>query len=140
MGPAAHEPDNFRQFTTLDDVVYRNSGLTFDVNEKITFRVLVDNVFDTGVPFPVPAFGNTVSYFPGILGRYVRFRAGINVRSPFGSQKGSGATVSYPFFMPLPSKGAPATAFCASSAGRLAPMIGACGGAATEWTGWAAQV
>ena len=44
----------------------------------MTFRLVVDNIFDTKPPFPVPAFGGSVSYFPGILGRY--FRAGASVR------------------------------------------------------------
>ena len=36
----------------------------------------VDNVFNRGVPYPVPAFGGSVTYFPGVLGRYYRIAAG----------------------------------------------------------------
>ena len=82
---AADEPDNFREHPRLDDVMFVNTGISFDVaslNRKIgkgmTFRFIVDNVFDTKPPFPVPAFGGSVTYFPGILGRY--FRAGASVK------------------------------------------------------------
>jgi outer membrane receptor protein involved in Fe transport len=82
---AADEPENFREHPRLDDVMFVNTGISFDVaalNRKIgkgmTFRFIVDNVFDTKPPFPVPAFGGAVTYFPGILGRY--FRAGASVK------------------------------------------------------------
>ena len=83
---AADEPENFREHPRLDDVMFVNTGISFDVagalNRKIgkgmTFRFIVDNVFDTKPPHPVPAFGGSVTYFPGILGRY--FRAGASVK------------------------------------------------------------
>ncbi len=83
---AADEGENFREHPRLDDVMFVNSGISFDVagalNKNIgkgmTFRFMVDNVFDTKPPFPVPAFGGSVTYFPGILGRY--FRAGASVK------------------------------------------------------------
>jgi iron complex outermembrane receptor protein len=82
---AADEPENFREHPRLDDVMFVNTGISFDVaslNRKygkgMTFRFIVDNVFDTKPPSPVPAFGGSVTYFPGILGRY--FRAGASVK------------------------------------------------------------
>ena len=71
-------PDDFYQYPTRDAVVFVNSGMSFDINKRFTFRFIVDNVFDTKPPFPSPAGGGTVSYFPGLLGRY--FRAGASVR------------------------------------------------------------
>ena len=75
---AANEPANFREFPRLGDVVFVNAGFAFNVNERMRFRVVVDNLFDTDPPFPVPGFGGTVTYFPGILGRYFRFGASMN--------------------------------------------------------------
>jgi len=71
------EPDGFREFQNIDAVVFVNAGVSFNVNDRMTFRIVVDNIFNTTPPFPVPAFGGSVSYFPGILGRY--FRAGASV-------------------------------------------------------------
>ena len=84
------EPD-FREFNRLDDVVFVNTGISFDIDNSgpglpllgktvgkgMTFRFIVDNLFDTKPPFPVPAFGGVVTYFPGILGRYYRVGASI---------------------------------------------------------------
>jgi outer membrane receptor protein involved in Fe transport len=83
---AADEPEDFREHPRLDDVMFVNTGISFDIPGSIhknigkgmTFRVMVDNLFDTKPPSPVPAFGGSVTYFPGILGRY--FRAGASVK------------------------------------------------------------
>lgn len=75
---AQDEAPNFRQFQRLDSVVFVNAGASFDIAKRMTFRLVVDNLFDTKPPFPVPAFGGVVTYFPGILGRY--YRAGASVR------------------------------------------------------------
>ncbi len=71
------EPDGFREFQNVDDVVFVNTGVAFNINDRMGFRLVVDNIFNTKPPFPVPAFGGSVSYFPGILGRY--FRAGASI-------------------------------------------------------------
>lgn len=78
---------DFREFNRIDDVLFVNTGISFDINKGgsgktlgkgMTFRFIVDNVFDTKPPFPVPAFGGVVTYFPGVLGRY--FRVGTSIR------------------------------------------------------------
>ena len=71
-------PNDFYQFRKRDDVVFVNTGMSFDINKRMTFRLIVDNLFDTKPPFPSPAGGGVVSYFPGVLGRY--FRAGASVK------------------------------------------------------------
>jgi iron complex outermembrane receptor protein len=71
-------PDDFREFNRLDDVLFVNAGVSLDVNEQFRFRFTVDNLFGSEAPFPVPAFGGVVTYFPGILGRY--YRVGASVR------------------------------------------------------------
>jgi iron complex outermembrane recepter protein len=72
------EPEGYRQFAHVSDVAYVNAGFSFDINQHFRFRVSIDNLFDAGAPFPIPAFGGTVSYFPGILGRYFRVGASVS--------------------------------------------------------------
>lgn len=73
-------PVNFRQFERLKAVTYVTIGTVITVNKRMRFRLIVDNLFNTGAPFPVPDVGppnGVVSYFPGLLGRY--YRAGVQV-------------------------------------------------------------
>jgi outer membrane receptor protein involved in Fe transport len=80
-GKVKRDPDapaDFYQFPTRDAVVFVNGGINFDVAKRFGLRFTVDNIFDTKPPYPSPAGGGVVSYFPGILGRY--FRAGASVR------------------------------------------------------------
>jgi iron complex outermembrane receptor protein len=74
----ANVPANFREFNEIEDVLFVNAGFAIDVADRFRFRVSVDNLLGTDAPFPVPAFGGVVSYFPGILGRY--YRVGASVR------------------------------------------------------------
>jgi len=71
----ANEPENFREFPRLNDNLFVNAGVAFSVSDRMRFRFIVDNLFDADPPFPVPAAGGSVTYFPGILGRYYRFGA-----------------------------------------------------------------
>lgn len=71
-------PADFRESNRLADVVFLNAGMAINVAEKYRFRISVENLLGTDVPYPVPAFGGVVSYFPGILGRYFRFGASVN--------------------------------------------------------------
>jgi outer membrane receptor protein involved in Fe transport len=80
FGKAQFDVDAAEDFQTprgVGDVVFVNTGISFDVNKKFGFRFVVDNVFDTRPPFPAPAVGGTITYFPGVLGRY--FRVGATV-------------------------------------------------------------
>jgi len=63
------------QYPTRDAVVFVNAGMNFDIAKRFTLRFVVDNLLDTKPPFPT---GGSISYFPGVLGRY--FRAGASVR------------------------------------------------------------
>lgn len=73
------EADNFREHQKIDAFTYVNSGFRFDI-PGTGFRIFgdIDNVFDVKPPFPVPAFGGAITYFPGVLGRYFRFGAGVH--------------------------------------------------------------
>jgi outer membrane receptor protein involved in Fe transport len=64
--------------SSVDDVVFVNTAVNFNVSEDYQLRFVVDNVFDTPPPFPSPTGGGTITYFRGIMGRY--FRVGASVR------------------------------------------------------------
>jgi len=72
------EAPNFREFERIDSVLFVNAGLAISVGDHMRFRFVVDNVFGTDPPFPVPAFGGVVTYFPGVLGRYYRVGASVS--------------------------------------------------------------
>lgn len=79
-------PSDFREHPTYDAFMYVNGGVSFNINNApgtgigkgMTFRFVVDNIFDAKPDFPFPAGGGTITYFPGELGRY--FRAGAAIR------------------------------------------------------------
>ena len=69
---------NFREHQRLKAVVFTNAGFRIDVGKSYRFFGSVDNLFDVKPPFPVPAFGGATTYYPGVLGRYFRFGAGVH--------------------------------------------------------------
>lgn len=73
-------PAGYAEHQRLKSVLFTNAGFRIDVGPEQRFRFFmdVDNIFDKGVPYPVPAFGGSVTYFPGVLGRYYRVGAGIH--------------------------------------------------------------
>jgi outer membrane receptor protein involved in Fe transport len=72
------EPANFRQNQRLKSFLYVNGGGTLEVGKRFRFFIDVDNIFNAKPPYPVPAFGGAVTYFPGVLGRYYRVGAGVH--------------------------------------------------------------
>ncbi len=72
------EPDNFREHQRLSSFIYVNGGGNIDVEKRFRFFFSIDNIFNNKPPFPVPANGGSVTYFPGVLGRYYRFGAGVH--------------------------------------------------------------
>jgi outer membrane receptor protein involved in Fe transport len=52
-------------------------GFSYEIAKRFSFRVVVDNVLDQEPPYPVPIGGGTITYFPGVLGRYFRFGASV---------------------------------------------------------------
>jgi outer membrane receptor protein involved in Fe transport len=82
-GKVRVDPDtdlNYYQYPTRAAVTFVNTGLSVDVGpqKRFNFRVAIDNLFNTKPPFPSPVGGGSVSYFPGLLGRYYRFGAGVH--------------------------------------------------------------
>ena len=72
------EAANFREHQKLKAFIVTNAGFRIDVGQRFRFFGDVDNIFDVKPPFPVPAFGGSVTYFPGVMGRYYRFGAGVH--------------------------------------------------------------
>jgi iron complex outermembrane receptor protein len=72
------EADDFRENQRLKAFVSTNAGFSVNVAERFRFFADVDNIFDVKPPYPVPAFGGSVTYFPGVIGRYFRFGAGVS--------------------------------------------------------------
>jgi outer membrane receptor protein involved in Fe transport len=72
------EVKDFREHQKISSFTYVNTGFRFDINNRFRFFGDIDNVFGAKPPFPVPAFGGSVTYFPGVLGRYFRFGAGVH--------------------------------------------------------------
>lgn len=80
MGKAYNDPDaplTDYQYPIVKDVVFFNSSMGYQVNDNFRLSLIVDNVFDTKPPFPAPANGGTVTYFDGIMGRYMRVGASV---------------------------------------------------------------
>ena len=69
--------ENFQNPAGVGDVAFVNMGLSYEIDKRFGVRFVVDNVFDTKPPFPSPAGGGTITYFPGVLGRYFRFGASV---------------------------------------------------------------
>jgi outer membrane receptor protein involved in Fe transport len=81
FGPTSVDPDanpGTYEFPRVDDIVYINTSLSYDVSEQFQVRFIVDNLFDASTPFPTPGGGGRVTYFDGIMGRY--FKVGARVR------------------------------------------------------------
>jgi iron complex outermembrane receptor protein len=72
------EVANFREHQRLSPFIYTNGGATINVGSHFRFFMDVDNIFDVKPPYPVPAFGGAITYFPGVLGRYYRVGAGVH--------------------------------------------------------------
>lgn len=71
------ETVDFREHQRLNSFLVVNSGFRFDINKRFRFSADVENVFDIKPPFPVPAGGGAITYFPGVLGRFFRVGAGV---------------------------------------------------------------
>jgi outer membrane receptor protein involved in Fe transport len=71
------EAADARTPTGVDDVVFVNTAVNFNVSDRYTLRFVVDNLFDTPPPFPSPTGGGTTTYFRGLLGRYFRVSASV---------------------------------------------------------------
>ncbi len=74
---APDEAENNRDPRGVSDVAFVNMGVSYDIGKKFGLRLIMDNVFDTKPPFPSPAGGGTITYFPGVLGRFIRVGASV---------------------------------------------------------------
>jgi outer membrane receptor protein involved in Fe transport len=80
IGEALNDPDleeTAFDFPEVEDVMFVNTSISYNITDRFRVNLVVDNVFDTKQPFPVPGNGGTVTYYDGIRGRYFRFGAGV---------------------------------------------------------------
>jgi len=73
---AVGEVADFREHQRLSSFLVLNGGGSVEIKRHFKLYVDVDNIFNKKPPFPVPAFGGSVTYFPGVLGRFYRFGVG----------------------------------------------------------------
>lgn len=62
----------------IPSVTFINAGVTFNIVKRYELRFMVDNLFDKEPAYPYPATGGTITYFPGVLGRYFRMGVGVS--------------------------------------------------------------
>jgi len=72
---------NFYENNRIKSFTYVNGGGSYDFG---MFRIFadVDNIFAAKPPYPVPAGGGAITYFPGVLGRFYRIGAGVHLGAP----------------------------------------------------------
>ena len=73
-----NDPLNTFPDPTLDANVFVNAAVAYDVGERFSFRISVDNLLGKDFPDPGPANGGVITYFPAVLGTY--YRVGATVR------------------------------------------------------------
>jgi outer membrane receptor protein involved in Fe transport len=79
IGETLNDPDQpleAFEFPEVDDLLLVNLSLSYEIARDFRFSIVVDNLFDTNQPFPVPGNGGSVTYFDAIRGRYFRIGAG----------------------------------------------------------------
>lgn len=80
IGKALFNPDaaeNFRSVPGVGDVIFVNVSTSYEIKDRFSIRLTVDNILDQKPPFPSPVGGGVTTYFRGILGRY--FRVGTSI-------------------------------------------------------------
>jgi len=80
IGPAVMDPDaapSTYDYYNIDSTVIFDASISAKVTDNVRLRFIVDNVFNSKAPFPVPANGGVVTYFDEIMGRY--FKVGATV-------------------------------------------------------------
>lgn len=79
-GPTKNNPDaspDTYQYPDVGSTSYFNTTIGKQVTKQFGLQLVVNNLFDVGAPFPVPANGGTVTYFDGIFGRNFRIQASV---------------------------------------------------------------
>jgi len=74
------EAANFRQNERIKSFTFVNGGGSYEFGGRFRIFADVDNIFDAKPPFPVPAGGGAITYFPGVLGRFYRIGAGVHFK------------------------------------------------------------
>ncbi len=74
------EPTNFREHERISSFTYVNGGVRVDFLHGLNVFADVDNIFNVKPPYPVPAAGGAITYYPGVLGRFYRVGAGVHFK------------------------------------------------------------
>jgi outer membrane receptor protein involved in Fe transport len=76
---AVNAADSVYQYPRVGAYVLFNTAVGFNVDDRFSLRLNVNNVFNRGVPFPyyLGATGSETRYFDAIMGRYMRVTAGV---------------------------------------------------------------
>lgn len=72
---AVNSDDSVYQYPRVGAYVLFNTAMGFNVNDRFSLRLNVNNVFNRSVPFPYSI--STTRYFDAIMGRYMRITAGV---------------------------------------------------------------
>ncbi|HEY6870529.1 MAG TPA: TonB-dependent receptor, partial [Novosphingobium sp.] len=78
IGPATVDPDaaaNTYDTPHRNGVAFVSAGGSVTVDDRLTLRLDVDNLFNTQPPFPAAAGGGITTYSQGIIGRYLKVGA-----------------------------------------------------------------
>lgn len=67
-GPGTYE------YPTISPYMMYDTSIGYRPTEHLNFRLIVNNVFDKGIPFPYTSY-STSKYFSAIMGRYFRLNA-----------------------------------------------------------------
>ncbi|MBO9499356.1 MAG: TonB-dependent receptor [Novosphingobium sp.] len=79
-GPTVVDPDagaGTYEYPNVDAYWMFNTSIGFKVNDTMKLRLLVDNVFNIGVPFPQTSF-STNKMYDAVMGRYVRLNVSLD--------------------------------------------------------------
>jgi outer membrane receptor protein involved in Fe transport len=77
--PAVNSPATDYQYPVVNSYVTFNSSVGVNVSKNINFRLIVDNVFNRGLPSPYTATTSYAisRYYSAIMGRYFRLNVGV---------------------------------------------------------------
>ena len=68
-----NEAESAYQYPTVGQYFMFNTSVGYDVTKKFNLRLVVNNVFNKGIPFPYDV--STTRYYDAIMGRYFRISA-----------------------------------------------------------------
>jgi iron complex outermembrane receptor protein len=80
FGPSvfdADAPASLYQYPGVKHWYLFNASIGYTIDKNYDIRLIVNNVLDTRPPFPSPAGSGLITYYSGLLGRYMKVSAGV---------------------------------------------------------------